>query len=317
MMRKIQWLALLLSVLLLAGCLNGCGDGVVFTDASDTAGSDGTYDSDNNTSTNSGATDSSGNDAVYGANDYGFQLNKPAVGERVAIMHTSMGDIHIRLFPEAAPKAVENFTSLAKGGYYDGLTFHRVIKDFMIQGGDPKGDGTGGESIWGDSFADEFHGKLLNLCGSLAMANSGPDSNGSQFFINQAGPTGATAAQLKASVKQSNENISQQAAQAYDQYANYYGASFTEIYPDADSFAKANMAPVASMVPDEVWSLYAQYGGNMHLDGAYRTEGGHTVFGQVYAGMDVVNAIAAVKVGENDKPTDKVTIQSIDIVEYK
>ena len=297
MMRKIQWTALLMCACLFIGGLAGCGDG-------DTSNIE---DMNQDTDTS----------AAYADKTYGFQLEKPAVGEKVAVMHTSMGDIHIRLFPEAAPKAVENFTALAKGGYYDGLTFHRVMKDFMIQGGDPRGDGTGGESIWGSPFEDEFHGKLLNLCGSLSMANSGPDSNGSQFFINQAGPTGATADQLKASVKASNESISQQAAQVYDQYADYYGDSFTVAYPDADSFAKANMAPVESMVPDEVWSLYAQYGGNMHLDGAYRTEGGHTVFGQVYAGMDVVNAIAAVKVGDNDKPTDKVTIQSIDIVEYK
>lgn len=115
----------------------------------------------------------------------GYQLEQPEKGEQVAIMHTSMGDISLRFFPEAAPKTVENFIQHAKDGYYDGLKFHRVIEDFMIQGGDPKGNGTGGVSIYGDKFEDEFSDKLFNLRGSVAMANSGADTNGSQFFINQ------------------------------------------------------------------------------------------------------------------------------------
>ena len=99
---------------------------------------------------------------------------------------TSMGDISIRLFPEKAPKTVENFTTHAKNGYYDGIVFHRVIKDFMIQGGDPTATGCGGESIWGRPFADEFDPDLHNLCGALSMANAGPGTNGSQFFIVEA-----------------------------------------------------------------------------------------------------------------------------------
>lgn len=97
-----------------------------------------------------------------------------------------MGDIKIKLFPEKAPKTVENFVTHSKNGYYNGLKFHRVINDFMIQGGDPRGNGTGGESIWGGSFPDEFDPELHNLRGALSMANSGPDTNGSQFFIVQA-----------------------------------------------------------------------------------------------------------------------------------
>ncbi|KAI8917525.1 hypothetical protein DFJ77DRAFT_428966 [Powellomyces hirtus] len=101
-----------------------------------------------------------------------------------AIMHTSYGDIHIRLFPEYAPKAVENFVGLAKKGYYDNLIFHRVIKGFMIQTGDPFGDGTGGESLWGNDFEDEFHrGIKHDRAYTLSMANVGPNTNGSQFFI--------------------------------------------------------------------------------------------------------------------------------------
>lgn len=115
-----------------------------------------------------------------------IQLAPAAAGDTVALMHTSMGDVKIKLFPAEAPKAVENFTTHAKNGYYDGLKFHRVIKDFMIQGGDPAGNGTGGESIWGRPFEDEFSPALHNLRGALSMANAGPGTNGSQFFIVQA-----------------------------------------------------------------------------------------------------------------------------------
>ncbi len=106
-------------------------------------------------------------------------------GDTLAIMETNHGDITIKLFPDEAPKAVENFVTHAEEGYYDGLTFHRVINSFMIQGGDPKGDGTGGESIWGEPFEDEFSDSLYNFNGALSMANSGKNTNGSQFFIVQ------------------------------------------------------------------------------------------------------------------------------------
>ncbi|MDA3965634.1 peptidylprolyl isomerase [Enterococcus thailandicus] len=112
--------------------------------------------------------------------------NEVAENESLVEMTTSEGTIKIKLFPELAPKAVENFMTHAKDGYYDGLTFHRVIKDFMIQGGDPKGDGTGGESIWGEGFETEVSNQLYNIRGALSMARSqDPNSNGSQFFIVQ------------------------------------------------------------------------------------------------------------------------------------
>lgn len=123
------------------------------------------------------------------------QLNKKAAKkEPVVTLKTSQGDITMKLFPEYAPLAVENFLTHAKEGYYDGLTFHRVIKDFMIQTGDPKGDDSGGESIWagkdnekdpGTGFANEISPYLYNLRGAVSMANAGADTNGSQFFINQ------------------------------------------------------------------------------------------------------------------------------------
>lgn len=100
-----------------------------------------------------------------------------------AVLHTTMGDIHLRLFPSAAPKAVENFTTHARTGYYNNTIFHRVIRKFMIQGGDPLGDGTGGESIWGGEFPDEFSTLKHDKPYTLSMANAGPNTNGSQFFI--------------------------------------------------------------------------------------------------------------------------------------
>ncbi|KAI1075088.1 hypothetical protein F5B20DRAFT_573697 [Whalleya microplaca] len=100
-----------------------------------------------------------------------------------AIIHTSYGDIHIRLFPDAAPKAVENFVTHSKQGYYNNTIFHRVIRKFMIQGGDPLGDGTGGESIWNKEFEDEFSALKHDKPYTVSMANAGPNTNGSQFFI--------------------------------------------------------------------------------------------------------------------------------------
>ncbi len=114
------------------------------------------------------------------------QIREIQQGDTVAVMKTTLGEIKILLFPEAAPKAVENFTTHAKNGYYTGIIFHRVIPDFMIQGGDPTGTGRGGESIWGRSFEDEFNVDYHNIRGALSMANAGPGTNGSQFFIVQA-----------------------------------------------------------------------------------------------------------------------------------
>ncbi len=193
-----------------------------------------------------------------------FQTQQPAAGDTIAVMHTSMGDISIRLFPEQAPKAVENFTTHAQNGYYNGLIFHRVIKDFMIQGGDPLGTGTGGESIWGKSFEDEFTPELHNLRGALSMANAGPGTNGSQFFIVQANTVPAN---MLAQMKQLTDNG----------------------------------------FPAECQEDYAAMGGTPWLD--FR----HTVFGQVFEGLDVVDAIADTKVGPMDKPVEDVKILNIDI----
>lgn len=194
------------------------------------------------------------------------QLAKPAAGDTVAVMHTSLGDIHIRLFVDQTPKTCENFITHAKNGYYNGVTFHRVIKDFMIQGGDPEGTGCGGESIWGHPFKDEFHKDLHNLRGALSMANAGPGTNGSQFFIVQC----------------------------------------NTCHPGLLS----QMADLREHFPEATEAAYREVGGTPHLD--YR----HTVFGQVYLGMDVVDAIASVKTGRNDKPVEDVVIEGIAVYAY-
>ena len=194
-----------------------------------------------------------------------YQLKAIESGDVVAIMKTNMGDIEIKLFPEKAPKTVENFVTHAKNGYYNGLIFHRVIKDFMIQGGDPTGTGMGGESIWGKKFADEFDPELHNLMGALSMANAGPNTNGSQFFIVQAHSVPA--------------NMVEQ------------------------------MKEMPTAFPEDIVVAYENIGGTPWLD--FR----HTVFGQVMMGMEVVDAIANVKVGPQDKPVEDVVIESIEIKE--
>ena len=113
------------------------------------------------------------------------QVDIETVEGPIATIKTNHGDLRIKLFPEQAPKTVANFVALSKDGYYDGVIFHRIIKDFMIQGGDPTGTGMGGESIYGESFEDEFSEELYNIRGALSMANAGPNTNGSQFFIVQ------------------------------------------------------------------------------------------------------------------------------------
>lgn len=114
-----------------------------------------------------------------------FSLNLFADNPRV-ILETTQGKIELELFPDVAPLAVENFTTHVKDGYYNKIAFHRIIKNFMIQGGDPTESGRGGESIWGKAFQDEFKNRVFDKPGILAMANAGRNTNGSQFFITTA-----------------------------------------------------------------------------------------------------------------------------------
>lgn len=179
------------------------------------------------------------------------QTALPEKGDEIAVIQTNMGTIKVRFFPEQAPKTVENFIGLAKQGYYDGIIFHRVIPNFMIQGGDPTGTGAGGESLWGGKFENEISMDLSNLKYSLAMANAGKDTNGSQFFINQVDNT----------------------------YLNGYE------------------------------------GGKMKDCSIYGVSC-HTVFGQVFEGMDIVDKIAAVKTGAGDKPVEEVKMEKVTVETY-
>lgn len=233
--------------------------------------------------------------------ELGYQLEEPEEGEEIAVMTTSMGEIRIRLFPEAAPKTVYNFKKLAESGYYDGLTFHRVIDGFMIQGGDPSGDGTGGESIWGEAFSDEFSKNLVNLRGSLAMANSGSNTNGSQFFINQANTVDSS---LWDSMATNYEQIKGMSDEDKQSVQSYYGYTFLN----------------TDLITDAYKKLYEENGGNPTLDGAYNAfdpQRGHAVFGQVFDGMDVVDAIAAVETDSSDKPAEDIIIEKVEIVPYE
>jgi peptidylprolyl isomerase domain and WD repeat-containing protein 1 len=137
----------------------------------------------NDTDISKGTRDVQNEKPTQSAGDTGAAAPKAAETGTAAVLHTTMGDIHLRLYPSAAPKAVENFVTHARQGYYNNTIFHRVIRKFMIQGGDPQGDGTGGESIWGGEFADEFSVLKHDKPYTLSMANAGPNTNGSQFFI--------------------------------------------------------------------------------------------------------------------------------------
>ena len=224
----------------------------------------------------------------------------------IAVMKTSMGDITIQLYPEEAPKTVENFVTHAKNGYYDGIIFHRVIEGFMIQGGDPTGTGRGGESIWGNVFEDEFSHKLHNFRGALAMANAGANTNGSQFFIVQADDK-LTDASATDTMFQWTLNQFQWQLDSAD--AGSAKALQDELNQKLSDYQKEGLPQELLDSYQPAVDRYKEVGGTPHLD--YK----HTVFGQVISGMDVVDAIAAVKTAGGDKPEEDVTILSIEIQE--
>lgn len=197
------------------------------------------------------------------------QLSLPEKGEEIIVMITNYGDIKIRLFPDIAPKAVENFKTHARTGYYNGLTFHRVVKGFLIQGGDPNGDGTGGESIWGAPFEDEFNVRYHHLRGAVSMANCGRDTNASQFFIVQ------------------NPEV------------------------DRNLIEQKSVLGEDKGYPQDIIDAYSELGGTPQLD--YK----HTVFGQVFEGMDIVDKIANVETDENYRPIEPIVIKKMKVVIYR
>ncbi len=325
-MKSKKIISLLLSIILIsasATVLSACGDDnkdTIATDAPETTAAGETTVANNSSDSSSPAVDDlkkSGVDVTqFGVSPqityadkekYDFQLDAPKKGDTVAVLHTNMGDIAFKFFKKYAPKTVDNFIKLAKAGKYNNVIFHRVMNDFMIQGGDyENADGTGGKSADGDKFEDEFCDKLVNLRGSVSMANSGKDTNGSQFFINQ---------------RKKNTIDFKSLKESWDGLKNEY------FIKNKDN--NANLASVVAqvgtgaydpdVVPNEIKALYKKHGGNPSLDGAYNAvDAGHTVFAQVYKGMDVVDKIAAVKTdSSNNKPKKDVTIKSVDIKEYK
>lgn len=218
----------------------------------------------------------------------GAQFDDPQRGDSIAkIKIRSYGTIWVRLFPKEAPKAVENFVTHAKKGYYNGVTFHRIINDFMIQGGDPTGTGAGGESIWKKDFEDEFSDMLYPVRGALCMANTGvANTNGSQFFIVQAKPLS------KDMIKQ----VEQQ---------NRISASKDPV--------KLFQLLYQVTLTKKAAQNYLTVGGTPWL---YRK---HTVFGQTVAGYDVLDRVAQTKIADEQtgKPEKDVVIEKIQIIKQK
>ena len=221
----------------------------------------------------------------YSAEKYDEQFAEPENGDTMARFVTNMGEFTVRLFPEEAPKAVENFVTHAQEGYYDGVIFHRVIEDFMIQGGDPTGTGAGGESIWGETFEDENVPYLGTYRGALCMANRGADTNGSQFFIITSDDTEVD------DYKRWNMDVDDKYKvdeAKIDKFEEVGGA----IYLD---YQLSNLRAVT--YPE----TYTQYV--------------HTVFGQVVEGMDVVDAISQVKTYSEDQVTEAQILNGVDQTE--
>ncbi len=250
------------------------------------------------------------------------QFNEPESGTPVVTMHTSMGDIKMMLFPQAAPKAVENFVTHCKDGYYDGVTFHRVIEQFMIQGGDPLGNGTGGESIWGKEFEDEFCDNLFNFRGALSMANAGYGTNGSQFFIVQhdakqypeSGMTVTAENFDNVMMMMLGNSEIYKGTMLMNERAAQPGITNDDMQKYVDELNAGIQTVMNAGVTDEVKSRfsaaaekYIEIGGAPNLD--YK----HTVFGQVIEGMDVVDAISRVPKNSADKPDVDVVINSVTV----
>ncbi len=206
------------------------------------------------------------------------QLDAPVKGDLVAIVKTNKGDIKIKFLPEIAPKAVKNFVEHSLNDYFDGLTFHRVVEDFVAQSGDPTATGTGGESIWGVDFVNEINTNARHFAGAVAMANNSNNvSNGSQFYFVD------------------NVAVNEQMI-----------AEFDSLAADPEQWIdEANGIKAGDLFPAEVIDAYKEIGGTPFLDFGY------TVFAQTYEGLDVIDAITAVERDANDKPVEDVIIEDI------
>ena len=222
-----------------------------------------------------------------------LQLSPLTPGELLVTMHTSLGDIVLRFFPTEAPLAVENFLTHAWNGYYDGISFHRVMPNFMIQGGCPLGTGTGGQSIWGHNFGQELSTELRHFRGALAMAQTAmPNSIGSQFYIVQ------------------NSDLDPG-----------FRSEFVRLLELQDEinfeFPDGSAATYGDIWPAESLRYFIENGGTPHLDWHY-SDNPHTVFGHVVSGMDVVDAIVHVPVegGGPANPTQHRPVEPVLIIGF-
>ncbi len=217
------------------------------------------------------------------------------------------GIIKAKLFPEIAPVGVDNFVKLANSGFYDGLTIHRVYKDFMFQGGSLNGNGTGGEAADGGSFGVEISEDARHFYGALCYANAA-GSNTCQFYIvNNNDPQDLTQIDIEG-VKQT--------AEMYGAYAEMFedGTRERDAYLAMQAYY-STLAEYTSNASEEVIAKYNEVGGTPSLDGGY------TVFGQVYEGFDVIEEISNCPVqvnssGELSLPTETIIIKSVIIREY-
>lgn len=224
-----------------------------------------------------------------------LQLSPLTPGEELAILHTNMGDITLRFFPDEAPMAVENFTTHARNGFYDGVIFHRVIPNFMIQGGCPYGMGHGGQSIWGGTFETEPSFNLRHFRGALAKAHAGPGTIGSQFYIVQ------------------NETISRDFLIDFEAMLQQLELDDTPI----GVFQDGTRLYLRDVHPAEEFEHFINYGGTPHLDWLFHPNppAAHTVFGHVVYGMDVVDAIANAA-AVSSRPIEDVIIERISFITY-
>lgn len=240
-----------------------------------------------------GAEEGSTSRTFYNSHIDLLQLQAPQTGDTLVTLHTTYGDIVIRMFPEETPLAYENFVTHARNGFYDGVIFHRVIEGFMIQTGDPLGTGTGGGSIWGDGFALEPSENLRHIRGAVAMAHPGSNyGNGSQFYIVQ---NNEVPEHFESQLIWFMENQDLQIS--HDNLGN-------ELY-------------VRDFYTTEMAEAFLYYGGAMSLD-LVTNAVGHTVFGQVVSGMDVVDEIANTEIIDQiqNRPVSNIEILYLTVETY-
>lgn len=250
---------------------------------------------------------------VYSEADADFMGNTGEVtlneGDLYALIRVKgYGDIRIKLFPEAASYGVQNFIKLAESGYFTDKSIHRIISDFMIQGGSLNGDGTGGTAADGGEFYCEVNSAMRHFYGALCYANAGGRNTCQFYIVNNKTPQkvdddyyasgAADSLNMKNQLQEYRDSFD---ADSYE-YA-YFDMQMQSCYASADGYTFLQGKDAEGRVS----SKYAEVGGTPHLDGAY------TVFGQTVEGFDVLDKISSVEVDENDAPLKEILISSVSI----